>query len=82
MSKQQHSLDSSKKLADPDFAAYIGIDWSDRKHDICLYEVETQSQQLLKLSIKPRSFMIGCLGFDNATEVAQSPLDLNKSEDP
>jgi transposase len=49
MSKQQHSLDSSKKLADPDFAAYIGIDWSDRKHDICLYEVETQSQQLLKL---------------------------------
>jgi transposase len=26
-----------------DFAAYIGIDWADRKHDISLYDPQTQS---------------------------------------
>jgi transposase len=30
-------------------AAYIGIDWSDRKHDICVYDVSTQTQSYLQL---------------------------------
>jgi hypothetical protein len=48
MSEQHHSL-PSKSSVEPNFAAYIGIDWSDRKHDICLYDVDTQSRTCLKL---------------------------------
>ncbi|MGJ3248875.1 MAG: IS110 family transposase [Elainellaceae cyanobacterium] len=48
MSEQQHSLPSTSS-AEAEFAAYIGIDWSDRKHDICLYDVETRSRTFLKL---------------------------------
>ncbi|MEO1211317.1 MAG: IS110 family transposase [Cyanobacteria bacterium J06638_20] len=48
MSEQHHSL-QSKSSFEPNFAAYIGIDWSDRKHDICLYDVHTQSRTFLKL---------------------------------
>jgi len=48
MSEQHHSL-LSKSSVEPNFAAYIGIDWSDRKHDICLYDVGTQNHTYLKL---------------------------------
>jgi hypothetical protein len=31
------------KAVTDDFAAYIGMDWADRKHDISLYDRQTQS---------------------------------------
>lgn len=34
-------------------AAYIGIDWSDRKHDICLYDVEQQTQEFCVIEHRP-----------------------------
>jgi hypothetical protein len=39
----------------PNIAAYIGIDWSDRKHDICVYDVGTQTQSycLLRGGLEP-----------------------------
>jgi transposase len=33
--------------------AYVGIDWSDRKHDICLYDVETQSHEFSVIEHRP-----------------------------
>ncbi|MGB8701481.1 MAG: IS110 family transposase, partial [Thermosynechococcaceae cyanobacterium] len=33
----------------PNVAAYIGIDWSDRKHDLCVYDVISQTQSYLQL---------------------------------
>lgn len=33
--------------------AYIGIDWSDRKHDICLYDVEQQTQEFCVIEHRP-----------------------------
>ena len=32
---------SSSAIASVEYAAYIGIDWADRKHDICLYDLAT-----------------------------------------
>jgi hypothetical protein len=33
--------------------AYIGIDWSDRKRDICLYDVEQQTQEFCIIEHRP-----------------------------
>jgi transposase len=34
-------------------AAYIGIDWADRKHDICLIDVQTQTQEFCIIEHRP-----------------------------
>lgn len=38
-----------------EFAAYIGIDWADQKHDICLQEVGSNRIESLQLDHKPDS---------------------------
>src|SRR5262245_63493266 len=38
-----------------EFAAYIGIDWADQKHDICLQEVGSKQIESLRLDHKPDS---------------------------
>jgi transposase len=43
-----HSLSISTS-PQPDVAAYIGIDWSDRKHDICIYDIASQTRKSLQL---------------------------------
>jgi hypothetical protein len=37
------------------YAAYIGIDWADRKHDISLYECETQAVEHCVISSQPEA---------------------------
>jgi hypothetical protein len=37
------------------YAAYIGIDWADRKHDISLYECEAQTVEHRVISSQPES---------------------------
>lgn len=37
------------------FAALIGIDWSDAKHDICLVEIATGAQELSEVSHTPEA---------------------------
>jgi transposase len=39
----------------PHFAALIGIDWSDRKHDICLVDTQTGAQELSVISHTPEA---------------------------
>ena len=34
-------------------AAYIGIDWSDKKHDICIYDNALKTQEFLILENRP-----------------------------
>ncbi|MDT5268111.1 MAG: hypothetical protein QOH49_297 [Acidobacteriota bacterium] len=38
-----------------DFAALLGIDWSDRKHDICLIETATGKREAVTLSHSPQA---------------------------
>jgi len=38
-----------------EFAAYIGIDWSDRKHDICLFDTQQQTQEFCVIEHRPES---------------------------
>ncbi len=38
-----------------DVAAFIGIDWSDAKHDVCLVDTATGRQQLSVISHKPEA---------------------------
>ena len=38
-----------------DFAALIGIDWADRKHDICEINRDTNTQHLSVISSDPKS---------------------------
>lgn len=37
------------------FAAYLGIDWSDQKHDVCLVDTATGSQELSVISHTPEA---------------------------
>jgi transposase len=36
------------------FVAYIGIDWADRKHDICLYDPGAQTQEYRVIGAQPQ----------------------------
>jgi hypothetical protein len=36
-----------------EFAAYIGLDWADQKHDICLQENVSHQVESLRLDHKP-----------------------------
>jgi hypothetical protein len=38
-----------------DFVAYIGIDWADRKHDICLYDATTEKWDYSVIGAQPQA---------------------------
>ena len=42
-----------KSLTDCDFAAFIGIDWADSKHDICLQVANTEKREFAVLPHRP-----------------------------
>ena len=46
---------SMKDFTPNDFAALIGIDWADRKHDICEQPTGTTSRSLCVISSKPEA---------------------------
>ena len=41
------------------FAAFVAIDWSDTKHDICLVDVATGKKESLLLKHTPKSLRPG-----------------------
>ncbi|HEX9425504.1 MAG TPA: IS110 family transposase, partial [Pyrinomonadaceae bacterium] len=43
------------KIKSTEFAAYIGIDWADQKHDICLREAGSNRIESLQIDHKPDS---------------------------
>ena len=40
--------------SEQEFAAYIGIDWADTKHDICLQAAESSQREFAVLPHRPR----------------------------
>lgn len=41
--------------AQPAYGAYIGIDWADQKHDICLFDPTTQQFESSIISSQPEA---------------------------
>jgi hypothetical protein len=39
----------------PPFAAFVGIDWADRKHDVCLLDLETRQREHVVLAHTPEA---------------------------
>jgi transposase len=52
MKKSTLSVPSTTSSA---YAAYIGIDWADRKHDICLYDPTTQEFEFSVIHSQPEA---------------------------
>ena len=46
---------SSSMSESSEFVAYIGIDWADRKHDLCLYDPNTQQFEYSVISSQPEA---------------------------
>ena len=46
-------------LADFNFTAFIGIDWADTKHDICIQPAAVRSGSLTVLPINPNRSSAG-----------------------
>jgi transposase len=42
-------------VTDIPYAALIGIDWADQKHDICLYDCETQKKEYCVIGSRPEA---------------------------
>ena len=40
-------------LAQEPFAAFVGIDWADAKHDVCLQAVGSDTQEVSQLDHTP-----------------------------
>ena len=38
-----------------EFAAYVGIDWADKKHDICLQVADSAEREYLVLEHRPEA---------------------------
>ena len=38
-----------------DFAAYVGLDWADQKHDVCLFDTAGGSRELSVLKQTPEA---------------------------
>ena len=43
------------RLPEEEFAAFIGIDWADAKHDVCLQAVGSDTREFSRLEHKPEA---------------------------
>jgi hypothetical protein len=50
---QENQSMNHSDLKTIEFAAYIGLDWADQKHDICLSENHSHRVESLRLDHKP-----------------------------
>jgi hypothetical protein len=44
-----------QRVSTEDFAAFIGLDWADAKHDICLQATGTERREFLSLAHRPEA---------------------------
>lgn len=49
---------SALETAPPPYAAYIGIDWADQKHDICLYDPTIEQFEFSVISSQPEAIAV------------------------
>src|SRR4030095_530173 len=52
---QENQAMTHSVIESREFAAYVGIDWADQKHDICLQEAGSNRIESLQLDHKPDS---------------------------
>lgn len=64
------------------FAAYIGIDWSDAKHDVCLVDAATGCQELSVIKHQPESLDEWARGLRNRFSGQRVALCLEQSRGP
>src|SRR5262245_35009205 len=53
--RRSNQVMTHSAIKSTEFAAYIGIDWADQKHDICLQEAGSKQIESLRLDHKPDS---------------------------
>ena len=77
--------------SDTEFAAFIGIDWADRKHDVCLLAAGSGKQALSVLPHRPESIAQWAEGLGRrfggrpiavCLEIAKGPLVYARSATP
>jgi hypothetical protein len=56
LSIMTHSTGRCILMNDVSYVALIGIDWADQKHDICLYDSETEANESRKASVWAKAF--------------------------
>ena len=52
-----------------DFAALIGIDWADTKHDICEHPINTQKYHYCIIKSKPEALHDWAMSLNSATQI-------------
>jgi hypothetical protein len=52
---KENQVMTHSEIKSTEFAAYIGIDWADQKHDICLQEAGSNRIESLQIDHKPDS---------------------------
>lgn len=50
-----NSLHNTPSTESTEVAAYIGIDWADRKHDICLHDISSNTQEFCVIEHRPET---------------------------
>ncbi|MCA1606514.1 MAG: IS110 family transposase [Acidobacteria bacterium] len=66
----------------PHFAAYIGIDWSDQKHDVCVVDSSTGYQELTAIKHQPEAIAEWALGLRTRFKGALIAVCLEQSRGP
>jgi len=50
-----NSSESKRKSPTEDIVAWVGLDWADQQHVVCVYEVESGQSEILHLEQKPEA---------------------------
>jgi len=51
-----NSSEVNRKSPTEGIAAWVGLDWADQQHVLCVYEVETGQSEITRLEQKPEAF--------------------------
>ena len=70
-----------KDFAITDFAAIIGIDWADRKHDVCELTVGSNDYQLSVIKHKPQALQDWALSLHSRTAIGTPCWQLTPSRE-
>ncbi|MBD2463015.1 transposase [Oscillatoria sp. FACHB-1407] len=64
------------------FVAYIGIDWADRKHDICLFDTATGQREYSVIGAQPQNIADWVNGLQHRYGNESIAICLEQKRDP
>ena len=73
------SLQNTSLTQSIDVTAYSGIDWADRKHDICLNDLGTNTQNSASSNTLQKPLPHGLKAYESDTMVTVSSFTQSKS---